>query len=131
MAEEQKPFDIEELKKELADIKSELMRKELEEIKHEKMRQELEELKAEQAQKHEPQRYSRLPRLSIITALMAVLTLVMAGYMLGTLFTYNLAGDIDKYIASYNYPISGSMVVAIVSVVLIFIGLGFVTMAKR
>jgi hypothetical protein len=128
VVEEKTPSDMEELKKELAAIKSELMRKELEEIKREKMRQELEELKAEQAQ---GQMAPALPRLSIITALMAVLTLVIAGYMLGTLFPFCLAGEVDGYIAGYGYPISGSMVVAIVSVVLIFIGLGFVTMAKR
>lgn len=133
MVEEQKPADTEALKKELADIKREMMRKELEEIKREKMRQEFEELTAEQAKKQEPQQYyaPHKPRLSILTVIMAVLTLLVAGYMLGTVYGFNMAAEVDKYLISYNLPISGSLVVAIVGVVLAFIGLGLVTVAKK
>lgn len=132
MVEEQKPSDVEALKKELVEIKNEMMRKELEAIKREKMRQELEELKAEQAEKGPEVRYVRYkPVLSIPTTLMAIFTLVAAGYMIGTLFPYNLAADVDRSIAGYGFPITGAMVVAIVGVAFIFIGLGFVTMAKK
>lgn len=132
MVEEQKPADTEALKKELADIKREMMRKELEEIKREKMRQELEEMKAEQASKEQPQYYvHHKPGLSILTVIMAVLALLVAGYMLGTVYSFNMAAEVDKYLVSYNLPISGSLVVAIVGVVLAFIGLGLVTVAKK
>jgi predicted unusual protein kinase regulating ubiquinone biosynthesis (AarF/ABC1/UbiB family) len=132
MVEEQKPADIETLKNELAEIKRDMMRKELEDIKREKMRQELEEMKAEQATKETPQYYVRhTPKLSILTAIMAVLALLVAGYMLGTVYGFNMAAEVDKYLISYNLPISGSLVVAIVAVVLAFIGLGLVTVAKK
>jgi hypothetical protein len=134
MVEEQKPTpsEIEALKKELAEIKREMMIKELEDIKREKMRQELEELKAEQAS-NETQRYyvRHTPKLSILTVIMAVLALLVAGYMLGTVYGYDLAGEVDKYLISYNLPINGSLVVAIVAVVLAFIGLGLMTVAKK
>jgi predicted unusual protein kinase regulating ubiquinone biosynthesis (AarF/ABC1/UbiB family) len=132
MVEEQKPADIEALKNELAEIKRDMMRKELEDIKREKMRQELEEMKAEQATKETQQYYVRhTPKLSILTAIMAVLALLVAGYMLGTVYGFNMAAEVDKYLISYNLPISGSLVVAIVAVVLAFIGLGLVTVAKK
>jgi hypothetical protein len=134
MVEEQKPTlsEIEALKKELADIKNEMMRKELEDIKREKMRQELEEIKAEQANKGQQQYYVRYtPKLSILTVIMGVLALLVAGYMLGTVYSINMAAEVDKYLISYNLPISGSLVVAIVGVVLAFIGLGLVTVAKK
>ncbi|HTX44372.1 MAG TPA: hypothetical protein VMC61_06540 [Methanocella sp.] len=132
MVEEQKPADIEALKNELAEIKREMMRNELDDIKREKMRQELEEMKAEQAAKETPRYYVRhTPRLSILTVVMAVLTLLVAGYMLGTLFRYDLAAEADQYLIYYHLPISGSILLTVAAVVLAFTGLGFVTMAKK
>ncbi len=135
MAEEQNPSgtDIEQLKKELADIKSEMMRKELEEIKREKMRKELEDIKAEKAQETAPQQYfvPYVPRLSYLTAAMAVATLLVAGYVIGTLYPYNLVPDIEKLLIQFSLPISGSIVLTIAAVVLAFIGVGFVTMVNR
>ena len=133
MVEEQKPSDIDALKKELADIKNEMARKELEDIKRDKMRLELEELKAEQAKTHVVEQYyePHKPKLSILTTIMAILTLAVAGYVLGTLYGYNLAAEADRYLTSYQLPISGSLLLTIASVVLIFIGLGFVTIAKK
>jgi hypothetical protein len=133
MVEEPKTSDIAELKKELAEIKNEMMRKELEEIKLEKMRKELEEMKADQAQKTVPQQYYApyRPQLSIITVAFAGLALLIAGYIAGTLYPLSLAGELDKYLAANNIPIGGALLLAIVSVVLAFIGLGFVTIAKK
>ena len=130
MVEERKPADIEELKKELADIKREMMRNELEDIKREKMRQELEEMKAEQAAKQEYHAPYR-PRLSIVTAIMAALTLLIAGYVLGTLYGFNMAAEVDKYLINYNLPISGSILLTVIAIVLAFIGFGLVTVAKK
>lgn len=132
MAEEQKPAaaDIEELKKELAGIKNDMMRKELEDIKRDKMRRELEEIKAEQAQK-QPYYAPYVPRLSILTVIMAVATLLAAGYIIGTLYPFNLVAEVDKYLAGYGFPISTSLLLTVVAVILFFIGLGFVTMAKK
>jgi hypothetical protein len=132
MVEEQKPADIEALKKELDEIKREMMRDELEDIKREKMWEELEEMKAEQASKAEQQYYKRhTPKLSIPTVIMAVLTLLMAGYMLGTVYWFDMAKEIDNYLVILHLPISGSILLTIVAVVLAFIGLGLVTVAKR
>lgn len=132
MAEEQKPAetDIAELKKELADIKRDMMRQELEDIKREKMRQELEEIKAEQAQKQVYYEHY-VPRLSILTVIMATATLLAAGYIIGTLYPSNLVAEVDKYLVGYGLPIGASLLLAIVSLVLFFIGLGLVTMAKK
>jgi hypothetical protein len=133
MAEEQKPSttEIEGLKKELADIKHDMMRQELEDIKREKMRQELEEIKAEQAQKQQVYYERYVPRLSIITVIMATATLLAAGYILGMLYPFNLVSEVDKYLVGYGLPIGASLLLTIVSVVLFFIGMGLVTMAKR
>jgi|GEM_PF-4541149 len=136
MAEEQKPAqpDIEALKRELADIKNDMMRKELEEIKREKMKKELEELKAESIQKQEPprryvERYT--PKLSIPNVIMAAFSLLLAGYLIGTLYSYDVVAQVDKYLASNSLPISGTLVVAIASVVLAFVGIGLITVAKK
>jgi len=133
MAEEQKPSttDVEELKKELADIKRDMMRQELEDIKQEKMREELKEIKAEQAQKQQVYYERYVPRLSIITVIMATATLLAAGYVIGMLYPLNLVAEVDKYLTGYGLPIGAPLLLTIVSVALFFIGLGLVTMAKR
>jgi predicted phage tail protein len=136
MVEEQKSPGIEALKTELAEIKREKMRNELEEIKREKMRQELEEMKAERAAGATQQHYVRntprhTPKLSILTAIMAVLALLVAGYMLGTVYGYNFAGDVDQYLASFGLPAIGSIIVAIAGIVLALIGTGLMAMAKK
>lgn len=132
MAEDQKPAaaDIDKLKKELAGIKNDMMRNELEDIKREKMREELEEIKAEQAQKR-PYYAPYVPRLSILTVIMAVATLLAAGYIIGTLYQFGLTDEVNKYLAAYGVPISASILLTVVSVVLFFIGLGLVTMSKK
>ncbi len=127
MVEAQKPADIEQLKKELADIKREVARKELEDIKREKMREELEELKAARLA---PRQYTA-PKLSIVTAIMAVLALLVAGYMLGTLYWLNMAAEIDKYLSGYGLPISGPVLLTVMAVVLALIGCGLVAVARK
>jgi hypothetical protein len=126
------PSDIEALKKELAEMKNEMMRKELEEIKREKMKEELEEMKAESARQQAP-RYVEVyvPQLSILNVIMAGASLLVAGYLLGILYGFNIAAEVDKYLVSYGYPAVGALLLTVASVVLIFIGLGLVTMAKK
>ncbi len=126
------PSDIEALKKELAEMKNEMMRKELEEIKREKMKEELEEMKAESARQQAP-RYVEvyMPQLSILNVIMAAAALLVAGYMLGNLYWFNMAAEVDKYLANYSFPTVGSLLLTVVSVILIFIGLGLITMAKK
>ncbi len=133
MAEGQKPEegDIAELKKELADIKRDMMRQELEDIKREKMRQELEDIKAEQAQKQQIYYERYVPRLSILTVIMATATLLAAGYIIGMLYPFNLVTEVDRYLTGYGLPIGAPLLLTIISVVLFFIGLGLVTMAKK
>ncbi len=128
------PTEVEALKKEVADIKREMMRKELEEIKLKKMRQDLEELKAEEAGKSKGQRQyngGHKPRLSIVTTIMAFLALLIAGYMLGTLYWFNMAAEVDKYLVSFNLPVGGPIVLTAIAIVLALIGLGLITEAKE
>jgi hypothetical protein len=133
MVEEQKPAgDIEELKSELASIKKEMMLKELEDIKLEKMREELEEMKAENAAEGSQNRYVYVkPKLSLVNTIAAVATLLVAGYILGTLYYYNLAGELNNYVVRYGLPISSTVLLTVVAVVLALIGLGLVTVARR
>lgn len=124
--------DIEAMKKELAGMKNEMMRKELEEIKRERMKDELEEMKAEHAKKREPRRYTQhAPKLSIPNLIMAALALLMAGFMIGTLYGFNLAGEIDRLIGGFSLPVNGPVIVTIASVALILVGLGLITIAKK
>jgi uncharacterized protein YacL len=111
-----------------------MMRKELEEIKREKMKKELEELKAESALKREPprryvERYT--PKLSIPNVVMAAFSLLLAGYLIGTIYGYDVSAQVDNYLVSYSLPISGTLVIVIVSIVMAFIGVGLITVAKK
>ena len=132
MVEDQKPQtgDIDELKKELAGIKNDMMRKELEDIKRDKMREELAEIKAEQTQME--QRFvPYVPRFSILTAIFAVATLLAAGYIIGTLYQFGLTDEVSKYLTAYNFPIGASILLTVVSVVLLCIGIGLVTVIRK
>jgi hypothetical protein len=133
MVDEQKPAssDIEVLKKELASIKNDMMRKELEEIKREKMREELEELKAEQAQKGQANYAPYKPKLSILTVVVAGATLMGAGYILGTVYSFDLAAEVEKELVPLGLPIGGVLLLTIIGIVLAFLGLGLITTAKR
>lgn len=126
------PSDIEALKKELAEMKNEMMRKELEEIKRDKMKEELEEMKAESARQQTP-RYVEvyMPQLSILNVIMAAAALLVAGYMFCSVYGYNIAADVDRYMVSYSLPASGTVVVVVASVVLAIIGIGLITMSKK
>jgi hypothetical protein len=136
MAEEQKPVtqsDIDAMKNELAEIKNELMKKELEEIRREHMRKELEDIKAEREAKPivSKEAYAPFPRLSIPTVLMAVLSSAVAGYLLGTLYYFDAAGTVNKLISGFSLPVTGFMVIAATSVLLLLIGIGLTVIAKR
>jgi ribosome-binding ATPase YchF (GTP1/OBG family) len=142
MAEEQKQIpaeDIEAMKKELAEIKSEMMKKELEDIRREKMWKELEEMKAESKQGQElpkaPQKTQYIApyegKVSIPNVFIASAALLAAGYMICTLYTFNIAAEVDKLIARFQVPITGTMIVAIASAILVFVGIGMVTIARK
>lgn len=130
---EQKPVgaDIAELKKELADIKNEMMRRELEDIKREKMRRELEEIKAERHAPARPSPVPYAPRISIPTLIMAMATLLAAGYILGTLYPFGLAAEVGKYLTQFGVLFDASLVLTIVSVVLLLIGMVLIMLAKK
>ena len=132
MVEDQKPRtgDIEELKKELAGIKNDMMRQELEDIKRDKMREELEEIKAEQAQMQQ-QYVPYVPRFSILSAIFAVAAVLAAGYIIGTLYQFGLTDEVNKYLISYGFPISARILLTVVSIVLLCIGIGLVTVVKK
>jgi hypothetical protein len=147
MAEEQKQApadDIEAMKKELAEIKSEMMKKELEDIKREKMLKELEEMKAENKQKQEQQAPPQKPsgkvkyvippyegKLSAFNVFVASACLLAAGYLACTLYSYNIEAEITKLIAGFQAPISGTEIVVIATGVLVFVGVGMVTIARQ
>lgn len=147
MADEQKPApadDIEAMKKELAEIKTELMKKELEDIKREKMWKELEELKAESKQKQEPPATSVRPagkvkyvvppyegKLSAFNVFIAAACLLAAGYLACTLYSYNIEAEVNKLIAGFQVPINGVDIVAITVGILLFVGVGMITIARQ
>jgi hypothetical protein len=142
MADEQKPVqaeDIESMKKELADIKNEMMKKELEDIKREKMWKELEELKAENSPKQEitktPKKKQYIVpyegKLSAWNVFLASACLLAAGYLICTLYAFNIEAEVNKLIAQFQVPISGAMIVAIACAILVFVGVGMVTIARK
>ncbi len=114
MAEEQKPVsqvDIEAMKKELADIKNEIMKKELEEIKRERMKKELADIKAEREAKPIVPKSEYKPignPLLIPAVILAILSFLLAGYLIGTIYSFNVSGSVDQLITSYSLPVSGN-----------------------
>jgi hypothetical protein len=137
MAEEQKPVpqaDIEAMKKELADIKNEMMKKELEEIKRERMKKELADIKAERETKPIVPRAEYKPvgnPLLIPAVIIAILLFLAAGYMLGTLYGFDVGGTVDRLIAGYSLPASGTTIVFAASLVFVLIGAGLIFLAKN
>lgn len=121
------------MKKELSDIKNELMKKELEDIKRERMRQELEEIKAER-EPHPAKEAPYVPpvrRLSISTVIMAAFTLLVAGYLIGTLFYFDVAGTLDKLLVGFSLPVTGYVTVVVASALIALIGMGLIVMARK
>lgn len=136
MVEEQNPpaqADIESMKKELADIKNEMMRKELEEIKRERMKKELADIKAEREVKPVVPKSEYNPvrnPLLIPAMIIAIMSLLAAGYMIGTSYSYNVSGAVDQLISGYSLPVSGNIIVIVASIVLVLIGAGLVILVK-
>ena len=128
--------EIESFRKELADIKADLMRKELEEIKRERMRKELEVLRAEResAPAGPPKTVyvqSPPPGLSWLNFAGAVVMLLVAGYMVGTIFTNDLAGKVDSYQSGLPLQVPGNIVIAAMAIIIAAIGAGLVTIARK
>jgi hypothetical protein len=137
MAEEQKPAtqaDIETMKKELADIKNEVMKKELEAIKHERMKKELADIKAERESKPIVPKAEYKPvgnPLLIPAVIIAILLFLVAGYMIGTLYGFDVSGTVDQLISGYSLPVEGATIVFAASLALAVIGAGLIFLAKN
>lgn len=137
MAEEQNPAaqaDIETMKKELAEIKNELMKKELEAIKRERMKKELADIKAEREAKPIVPRAEYKPvgnPLLIPAVIIAMVLFLVAGYMIGTLYSFDVSGTVDQLIAGYSLPVSGTTLVFAASLALALIGAGLIFLAKN
>jgi hypothetical protein len=132
--------EAESFRKELAEIKADMMRKELEEIKKERMRKELEEIKAERA--YAPPAPARTvyvqapaPALSLPNLIFAALMLLIAGYLIGTIYHIDFAGSIDSAIQGLSLPFAipfgGAAIVAVLALVLAAFGVALVTIARK
>ena len=131
--------EIEAYRKEVAEIKNEAMCRELEEIKKERLRKELEEIKKEQQPERQQQRPEigrrpgsvGQPTLSLSTVIFAALSLLIAGYLAGTLYTIEVTTTINSLLTGYGLPAAGGIVVAIFALLLALLGTGMITIAKK
>lgn len=126
--------ELDAFKKELSDIKADMMRKELEEIKRERMKKELEDIRQERAAGTAArQAYVAAyePRLSPVNMLLAAALLIAAGYLAYTVYPINVASAIDSLIGSYSLPISGTVIVALLAVILALLGMALTTLVKK
>jgi hypothetical protein len=130
--------ELESLRKELAEIKTDMMRKELEEIKKERMRKELEELKRERAasaptQSQKPV-YVEVPvksALSLPNLIAAAVMLLMAGYLISTVYSIDVARSIDDMLKGFSLPAVGSLIVAALAVGLAAFGVALMTITRK
>lgn len=130
--------DIEALRRELDSIKLDMMRREFEDIKNESVRRELEEVRADRIRVTSdmlpmvPIEYvTPAPALSIPTLISACLTLIIAGYLLGSVSGFNVTGEVSRIVAGYGLPLDGASIVMAIVVLLALIGAGLVIMTKR
>ena len=129
--------EVESLKKELAEIKADMMRKELEEIKKERMRKELEEIRMERAAVAAAPAsktvYVQAPRpaLSLPNLIFAALMLLIAGYLIGTVYGTDVAGSINNMLTGSSLPAVGSLIVAVLGVLLAVFGVALMTIARK
>jgi hypothetical protein len=130
--------ELDSFKKELAEIKADMMRKELEDIKKERMRKELEQLKQERmagatAQPQKPV-YVQVPArtaLSLPNLIAAALMLAIAGYLIGTAYSMDVAGNIDDMLKGFSLPVSGSLIAAALALVLAVFGVALMTITRK
>lgn len=128
--------EIDSFKKELAGIKADMMRKELEDIKKEHLRKELDAIKSERATPPASQARAvyvqrPAPTLSLVNMALAVLMLLAAGYLTGTVYGMDVAGTINGYIGGYSLPIGGDLIVAAIAVVLAVLGAALTTIVRK
>jgi hypothetical protein len=130
--------ELESFRKELADIKADMMRKELEEIKKERMRKELEELKRERSAgaMAQPQKpvyvpMPSRPALSLPNLIAAALMLLIAGYLIGTAYSMDVAFSIDEMLKGFSLPVNGSLIVAALALVLAVFGIALMTIVRK
>jgi len=130
--------DLASFKKELAEIKADMMRKELEDIKKERMRKELDELKHERAasatapsQKPVYVQVPARPVLSLPNLIAAALMLLIAGYLIGTAYSTDVARSIDDMLEGFSLPAVGSLVVAALAIVLAVFGVALMTIVRK
>ena len=127
--------EVDSFKKELAEIKADMMRKELEEIKKERMRKELDELKRERSA-GAPAKTAYVPPpaqpvMSLPTLIASALMLLIAGYLFGTAYATNVAASIDDLLKGFALPISGSLVVAAIALLLAAFGAALMTIVRK
>jgi hypothetical protein len=130
--------EVESFKKELAEIKADMMRKELEDIKKERMRKELDELKRERLSgaSAPPQKTVYVqppvrPAYSLPNMIASALMLLIAGYLLGTAYTTNVAASIDDLLKGLGLPVIGSLVVAALAVLLAAFGVALMMITRK
>jgi hypothetical protein len=130
--------DLASFKKELAEIKADMMRKELEDIKKERMRKELDELKHErtagataQPQKPVCVQVPVQSALSLPNLIAAALMLLIAGYLIGTAYSMDVALSIDDMLKGFSLPAIGSLVVAALALVLALFGVALMTIVRK
>jgi len=129
--------EIEAYRKELADIKADRMRRELEEIKNERMRKELEEIKKERAAgEASPRRMAYAPApakpaLSLSNLIASAVMLLIAGYLASAIYSIDLVGSINNILVSFSLPAMGTMIVAVLAVLLAVLGIALMTIARK
>jgi len=97
------------------------------------MRKELEELKKERAAPQKPV-YMQVPAktsLSLPNLAFAALMLLIAGYLVGTIYSMDVAGSINGYIGGFSLPVGGDVIVAAIAVVLALLGTAIMTIVRK
>ena len=132
--------EVEAYRKEVAAIKDEAMRKELEEIKKDKLRNELEDIKRERSQDEQPAaQVRRLPTsnpsrplwLTMAIGLGACLMCLASGLLIGMLISSDTGTPIDSLVKSYNLPISGTLILAGIAIVLAAGGMWIISTVRK
>ena len=57
--------------------------------------------------------------------------LLIAGYLTGTVYGMDVAGNINSYISGYSLPVGGDLIVAAIAVVLAVLGTAIMTIVRK